>query len=338
MEHVALQNLILPYSPRLLHWPWGNLMIQGYITGAILWFRVTSLGQSYDSGLHHWGNLMIQGYFTGAILWFRVTSLGQSYDSGLHHWHWGNLMIQGYITGAILLFKVTSLGQSYYSRLHHWHWGNLMIQCCIAGTGTILWFKVASLALGQSYDSRLHRWPWGNLMIQDCITGPGAILWLPQCQWCNLEKYEWNRPAAYHHNKTFTCEYFLGCIHFSHYNTIFSKIFYHKIGHNRDSSDQWCWWKQVGLSVYMFKSCFCNSAAVKYFHLILRYLVLKSSSLCQLFSSNHRSITSKFVTPTAPLCIDNSWRSTTLPAADSASSNHTLLFQNEHEWVSVKLR
>ena len=33
----------------------------------------------------------------------------------------------------------------------------------------------------------------------------------------------------------------------------------------------------------------------------------------------HSGITSKFVTPTAPSCIDNSWRSTTLPAADSAS-------------------
>ena len=53
---------------------------------------------------------------------------------------------------------------------------------------------------------------------------------------------------------------------------------------------------------------------------------------------NHRSITSKFVTPTAPSCIDNSWRSTTLPAADSASSNQTLPFQNEHEWVLEKLR
>ena len=44
---------------------------------------------------------------------------------------------------------------------------------------------------------------------------------------------------------------------------------------------------------------------------------------------NPRSITPKFVTPTAPSCIDNSWRSTTLPTADSASSNQTLPFQNE---------
>ena len=35
---------------------------------------------------------------------------------------------------------------------------------------------------------------------------------------------------------------------------------------------------------------------------------------------------------------DNSWRSTTLPAADSASSNQTFPFQNEHEWVLEKLR
>ena len=41
----------------------------------------------------------------------------------------------------------------------------------------------------------------------------------------------------------------------------------------------------------------------------------------------------KLVTPTTPSCIDNSWRSTTLPAADSASSNQTLPFQNEHKWV-----
>ena len=47
--------------------------------------------------------------------------------------------------------------------------------------------------------------------------------------------------------------------------------------------------------------------------------------LLQFLSSSldHRSITSKFVTRTAPSCIDNSWRSTTLPAADSASSNQT---------------
>ena len=45
---------------------------------------------------------------------------------------------------------------------------------------------------------------------------------------------------------------------------------------------------------------------------------------------HHRSITSKFVTPTAPSCIDNSWRSTTLPAADSAVSSadsRVVLFQ-----------
>ena len=50
----------------------------------------------------------------------------------------------------------------------------------------------------------------------------------------------------------------------------------------------------------------------------------------------HRSVTPKFVSPTAPSCIDNSWKSTTPPAADSASSNQTLPFQNEHEWVYVK--
>ena len=43
---------------------------------------------------------------------------------------------------------------------------------------------------------------------------------------------------------------------------------------------------------------------------------------------NHRSITSKFVTPIAPSCIDNSWRSTTLPAADSASSK-----KNSDNWI-----
>ena len=52
----------------------------------------------------------------------------------------------------------------------------------------------------------------------------------------------------------------------------------------------------------------------------------------------HRSITPKFVTPTAPSCIDNSWRSTILPGVDSASSNLTLPFQNEHKWVLEKLR
>ena len=36
------------------------------------------------------------------------------------------------------------------------------------------------------------------------------------------------------------------------------------------------------------------------------------------------------------VCVDNSWRSTTLPGADSASSNQTLT--NEHEWVLEKLR
>ena len=49
-----------------------------------------------------------------------------------------------------------------------------------------------------------------------------------------------------------------------------------------------------------------------------------------LLNHTHRNITSKFVTPTAPSCMDNSWRSTTLQAADSASSNQTLPFQNEH--------
>ena len=51
-----------------------------------------------------------------------------------------------------------------------------------------------------------------------------------------------------------------------------------------------------------------------------------------------RSITPKLTptpAPTAPSCVDNSWRSisTTLPTADSASSNQTLPFQNEKEWV-----
>ena len=60
---------------------------------------------------------------------------------------------------------------------------------------------------------------------------------------------------------------------------------------------------------------------------------------CQIGNScNHRSVTPKFVTPTAPSYIDNSWRSTTLPGADSASSNQTLPFQNEHEWVLEKFR
>ena len=52
---------------------------------------------------------------------------------------------------------------------------------------------------------------------------------------------------------------------------------------------------------------------------------------------NHRSMIPKFVTPTAPSSIDNSWRSTTFPEADSASPNQTLPFQNEHEWVLEKL-
>ena len=52
----------------------------------------------------------------------------------------------------------------------------------------------------------------------------------------------------------------------------------------------------------------------------------------------HRSIIPRFVTPTTPSCIDNSWRSTTLPAADSAGSNQTLPIQDEHEWVMEKLR
>ena len=60
--------------------------------------------------------------------------------------------------------------------------------------------------------------------------------------------------------------------------------------------------------------------------------------LCHVGSREHRSVTPKFVTPTAPSYIDNSWRSTTLPGADSASSNQTLPFQNEHEWVLEKLR
>ena len=55
-----------------------------------------------------------------------------------------------------------------------------------------------------------------------------------------------------------------------------------------------------------------------------------------LASNAHRIIKHKFVTPTTQLCIDNSWRSTTLPAADSASSNQTLPFQNEHKWVLEK--
>ena len=53
---------------------------------------------------------------------------------------------------------------------------------------------------------------------------------------------------------------------------------------------------------------------------------------------HHRSMTPKSVTPTAPSCIDNNWRSTTLTAADSASSNQTFPFGNEHQWVSEKIR
>ena len=42
--------------------------------------------------------------------------------------------------------------------------------------------------------------------------------------------------------------------------------------------------------------------------------------LCYIFATQiHRSITPKFVTLTAPSYIDNSWRSTTLPAADSGT-------------------
>ena len=46
-----------------------------------------------------------------------------------------------------------------------------------------------------------------------------------------------------------------------------------------------------------------------------------------------RSMTSKSLMPTAPSCIDNSWRSTTLPAADTVTSDQTLPFGNEHQWV-----
>ena len=137
-------------------------------------FLLTSLAleQSYDSGLHHWhwGNLIIQGYITGpwcnlitgtgAILGLHQScislALGQSYDSRLHRWHWGSLMIQ---------FTSLALGQSCDSRLHHWPWGNLMIQACITGTRAILWFKVA------------YHWHWGNLIIQSSPVRCQAIAW-----------------------------------------------------------------------------------------------------------------------------------------------------------------
>ena len=60
--------------------------------------------------------------------------------------------------------------------------------------------------------------------------------------------------------------------------------------------------------------------------------------LPDIFCRVHRSTIPNSVTPTASSCIDNSWRSTTLPKADSASSNQTLPFENEHEWVLEKLR
>ena len=50
--------------------------------------------------------------------------------------------------------------------------------------------------------------------------------------------------------------------------------------------------------------------------------------------SVHRSTTSKFVTPTAPSCIDNSWRSTTLPAVNSKVVLQLLSIH--HKAVGVK--
>ena len=45
---------------------------------------------------------------------------------------------------------------------------------------------------------------------------------------------------------------------------------------------------------------------------------------------SHRSITPKFVTPTAPSCIDNSWRSTTLRPPEKLTSSTANL-----EWCHV---
>ena len=59
----------------------------------------------------------------------------------------------------------------------------------------------------------------------------------------------------------------------------------------------------------------------------------KWESCAQFLGFTHRSMTSKALMPTAPSCIDNSWRSTTHPAADSATSSHTLPVGNEHQWV-----
>ena len=81
------------------------------------------------------------------------------------------------------------------------------------------------------------------------------------------------------------------------------------------------------------RQMFVNSRKIDNFCKFPCFSLLLWASACL----NHRSVTPKFVTPTAPSCIDNSWRSTTLPGADSASSNQTLPFQNEHKWVLEKL-
>ena len=75
--------------------------------------------------------------------------------------------------------------------------------------------------------------------------------------------------------------------------------------------------------------------------------ILKFWVYCQSFQSfstknhgraPHRSITFKSFMLTALPCIDNSWRSTTLPAADLATSDQTLPLGNEHQWVLDKIR
>ena len=115
-----------------------------------------------------------------------------------------------------------------------------------------------------------------------------------------------------------------------------------------------CWPRSLLVHIILFtvnNACFLHKAGLLqgiYLCIVLVPMTLDSFTV-SLHRSNsrkfallvgweHKSTTSNFVTPTALSCINNSWRSTTLPAADSASSNQTLPFQNEHEWVLEKLR
>ena len=74
-------------------------------------------------------------------------------------------------------------------------------------------------------------------------------------------------------------------------------------------------------------SCTSRSLCHMYLSRFRTYLIPPQTGL------EHRGVISKSLMPTVPSRIVNSWRSTTLPVAESATSHQTHPFWNEHQII-----